>query len=109
MNYDREILFILNEAGPKGLSIRKITMHVFNKCNGLFDVISLEDVHRYVASYLIKNSKAAGSVIERTGIRGVYRLNLENTSNQLQFDFKDDVIGEKNCVKAEDDMSLSLF
>ncbi len=109
MNYDSEILFVLNEAGPKGLSIRKIAMHVFNRCNGLFDAISLEDVHRYVASYLMKNSKAPDSIIERTNMRGVYRLNLNNASGQLKFDFKDYVPEDADCVKTEEDGSLSLF
>ncbi len=109
MNYDSEILFVLNEAGPKGLSIRKIAIHVFNKCNGFFDAVSLEDVHRYVASYLAKNCKMPGSVIERTDIRGVYRLNLNNTSGQLQFDFKDETPEENTYAKAEEDRSLSLF
>lgn len=109
MNYDSEILFVLNEAGSKGLSIRKIAMHVFNKCNGFFDVVTFEDVHRYVSSYLMKNSKSADSVIERTDVRGVYRLNLTNTSGQLQFDFRDDVPDGDYSSKVSEDRSLSLF
>lgn len=109
MNYDSEILSVLNEAGRNGLSVRKIAMHVFNRCNGLFNVISIEDVHRYVAAYLTKNSKAADSIIERTDMRGVYRLNLNGTSGQLLFDFKDDVPDELDGIKAEEDRSLSLF
>ncbi len=109
MNYDSEILFILNEAGTKGLSIRKIAIHVFNKYNGFFNAVSLEDVHRYVASYLNKNSKAPDSIIERTDVRGVYRLNLNDTSGQLQFDFKNATSEENGIAKVEGDQSLSLF
>lgn len=42
MNYDSEILFVLTEAGEKGLSVKKIARHVFNNCNGLFDVVPLK-------------------------------------------------------------------
>lgn len=28
MNYDRDIIFVLGEAGPKGLSVKKIAKHV---------------------------------------------------------------------------------
>lgn len=109
MNYDSEILYVLKEAGAKGLSIRKIARHVFNSRNGLFETVSLDDVHRYVAWYLIRNSKSADSFIERTDVRGVYRLNLSNASRQLQFDFKD----EENEIGGEavscEDKSLSLF
>ena len=79
MNYDSEILFVLTEAGEKGLSVKKIARHVFNNCNGLFDVVPFEDVYHYVACYLKRNSKSNDSIIERTSIRGVYRLNQSNT------------------------------
>lgn len=110
MNYDREILFVLNEAGMKGLSVQKIARHVFNSCNGFFNAVSLEEVHRYVASYLNRSSKLPDSVIERTDVRGVYRINLSSgMSRQLQFDFKDDDACEKDDNRKTEDRSLSLF
>ncbi len=109
MNYDSEIVFVLREAGDKGLSVKKIARHVFNKCNGFFDTVSFDEVHRYVASYLMKNSKLADSIIERTDVRGVYRLSLSNTSRQLYFDFKNDEVDDGEMVKACEDKSLSLF
>ena len=109
MNYDSEILFVLNEAGAKGLSVKKIARHVFNNRNGLFDVVSFKDVHRHVAGFMKRNSRSAGSIIERTGIRGVYRLNQSNTSRQLCFDFKSDDTGETTKEKTTEDKSLSLF
>ena len=111
MNYDSEILYVLKEAGAKGLSIRKIARHVYNSRNGFFDVVSFDEVHRYVAGFLVRNSKSANSFIERTNVRGVYRLNLSNTTRQLQFDFKDgDVQNENEDVdKSCEDKSLSLF
>lgn len=109
MNYDSEILYVLREAGAKGLSIRKITRHVFNNRNNLFDVVSLDDVHRYVAGYLARNSKPKGSFIERTDVRGVYRLNLSNASRQLQFDFKDEENESGDSETPCEEKSLSLF
>ncbi len=110
MNYDSEILFVLSEAGAKGLSIKKIARHVFNNNNSLFNVVSFEDIYRYVAGYLNRNSRYNDSIIERTEIRGVYRLNQSNTSRQLHFDFKsDDTEEQTNNVKTSEDKSLSLF
>lgn len=110
MNYDREILFVLNEAGMKGLSIQKIARHVFNNCNGFFNTVSFEEVHHYVASYLNRNSKLPDSLIERTYVRGVYRINLSSgMSRQLQFDFKDDDVCDKGDDKKYEDRSLFLF
>lgn len=109
MNYDRDIIFILSEAGPKGLSIKKIARHVFNHNNGLFNVVSFDDVYHYVSSYLIRNSKSADSIIEKTDVRGVYRINLSSrTTNQLQFIFCDEEASEPEKPDNED-LSLSLF
>ena len=109
MNYDSEILYVLKEAGAKGLSIRKIARHVFNSRNSLFDVVSFDDVHRYVAGYLARSSKSEDSFIERTDVRGVYRLNLSNASRQLQFDFKDEDGEFRDAGVSYEDKSLSLF
>lgn len=110
MNYDREILFVLNEAGEKGLSVKKIARHVFNSSNGFFDNVSFDEVHHYVASYLRRNSRQSGSVVERTEVRGVYRLCMSlGDSRQLLLDFKDDDdIKEVETICTED-KSLTLF
>ena len=65
MSYDRDIIFILNEAGPKGLSVKKIARHVYNHNNGFFNVVSFEDVYRYVSSYLIRTSKCLILLLRR--------------------------------------------
>ena len=109
MNYDSEILYVLKEAGAKGLSIRKIARHVFNSRNSLFDVVSFDDVYRYVAGYLARSSKSEDSFIERTDVRGVYRLNLSNASRQLQFDFRDEDDEIRDAGVSYEDKSLSLF
>lgn len=110
MNYDREIIRVLAEAGDKGLSMKKITMHVYNRVNGLFCTVDIEEVRRIVANYITRSTRQSGSLIERTCERGVYRLNLACcATNQLQFDFKD-FIEENNEEKPSvEDASLSLF
>lgn len=109
MNYDREINYILAEAGIKGLSLKKITKHVFNNRNSLFETVSFEDVYRYVSAYLKRNSKNADSIIEKAETRGVYRINMSaKSTGQLMFDFKErDETDEK--TKEEEDKSLFLF
>lgn len=109
MNYDREILFILNEAGTKGLSVQKIARHVFNSHTNFFESVSYDEIHRCVAAFLKRNSRTADSIIERTDVRGVYRINLFNTSRQLYFDFKDEVKETNEAEKTCEDKSLSLF
>ena len=68
---------MLAEAGAEGLSVRKISRHVYNACNTLFHPITQEEVHKYVQSYLLKNSKADDPFIEKKR-KGVYRLNRSN-------------------------------
>ena len=34
----------VNEAGPKGLSVKKIARHVYNHNNGFFNVVSFDDL-----------------------------------------------------------------
>lgn len=110
MNFDRDILHILIEAGPKGLSIKKISRHVFNRNNDFFNVVEFDDVYRYVSSYLARNSKLPDSIIEKTGSRGVYRINFSlKSSRQLQFVFDDEeIVGTPEKINNED-LSLSLF
>ncbi len=115
MKYEKEILFVLNEAGKKGLSIKKITRHIFNNHNGLFEELSFEDVHKTVGGFLRRNSKKRGSVVERTEKNGVYRIKASIKSSQLELIFKDDNDSQdKKEVKidkdkSELDTSLSLF
>ena len=48
MKYDRLIIEILIEAGSDGLTVRKVSRHVFNAVNGLFDEADIEAVHKLV-------------------------------------------------------------
>ncbi|MBQ8047853.1 MAG: hypothetical protein IJ196_08015 [Prevotella sp.] len=109
MNYDQEILGILAEAGEKGLSVQKISMHVFNACNSLFHVINPDDVHDYVARYLSKNSRNPNSIVERAEPRGIYRINPNSDdARQLMLQFKDEKPAEGQDSQTEE-LSLPLF
>lgn len=107
MQYDKEILRVLAEAGSEGLSVQKVSRHVFNACNSLFNSLDQEDVHKYVQMYLLKNSKSVTSLIEKNR-KGVYKLNEGNQlSQQLILQFHDEVETPKE--KPVEDKSLSLF
>ncbi|MBR6885680.1 MAG: hypothetical protein IKN01_08235 [Prevotella sp.] len=108
-SYDQKILKVLAEAGTDGLSIQKIVYHVYNSSNTFFETVSLEDVHRYVRQFLQRNSKNKDSMIESTGVRGVYRINEKSSdSQQLMLMFSDEV-QEAEEKKPVVDQSLSLF
>ena len=107
MQYDKEILRVLAEAGNEGLSVQKVSRHVFNACNSLFNLLNQEGVHKYVQTYLLKNSKSCNSLIEKSR-KGVYRLNENNQlSQQLILQFHDEVETPKE--KPAEDRSLNLF
>lgn len=108
-SYDQKILKVLAEAGTDGLSIQKIVYHVYNSSNTFFETVSLEDVHRYVRQFLQRNSKNKDSMVESTGVRGVYRINEKSSdSQQLMLMFSDEV-QEAEEKKPVVDQSLSLF
>lgn len=107
MFYDKEILRVLKEAGDNGLKTSKIARHVFNACNSFFNDVSYKEIHSYVSQYLIRNSRNPGSIIERTDIRGVYRLNMNSgQTQQLLLEFTD--AKQPETPKAVD-KSLSLW
>ena len=109
LDYDRHILRILTEAGETGISVQKLSLHVYNASNSLFESASLEEVRRYVQQYLLRNSKSQESIIESTGQRGYYRLNLRSQeSQQLMLMFRDDMDEVDDSPEVKD-LSLDLF
>ena len=133
-NYERAVIKVLAEAGDRGLSLNKITRHVLNSCNNLFNTIDwikkvcsgdplyamlyslggfsedyqieYNDVYKVVALYLKANSKGYDSAIQKTS-RGIYRLN-PNAVNQLSLLFKEEE-EEQTEKRQNTDLSLSLF
>lgn len=89
INYEKEILNVLREAGAYGLSIKKITKHVYNSCQRLFEPVEYQEIHNIVVKYLKKNTKAPYAKIQHTDIRGIYRLcELPQKEQQQHFDFE---------------------
>lgn len=82
MNYEREILLILREAGTKGLPVRNIALHVFNMTNSLFNPLDRDTVYNDVAEWLRHTSNCSTASVEKADTRGWYRLNIN--SNQVQ-------------------------
>ena len=107
MQYDKEILRVLIEAGCEGLSVQKISRHVHNACNSLFNPLSQSDIHKYVQQFLLRNCKTDTSLVEKTK-KGIYRLNVNNgMTQQLFLQFRED--RETVEEAPEKDYSLDLF
>ena len=107
MNCDKEILKVLIEAGEKGLSIQKISMHLFNSCNSLFYPVGLDEMHAYVVRFLARNTKPSNPVVVKKQKRGVYAFNFDLKENKqllLQFKDKKEEKIEENSI----DLSLQL-
>lgn len=103
MNLDQEILNVLIEAGTKGLKMEKIARHVYNSCNSIFNPLSYENVHAYVAQYLIKCSRNPKSIIERGKGVGVYHVNYKSEAvMQLMLNFS-----SRNAEQQEEGRSAS--
>lgn len=112
VSYDKIIIQVLVLAKAEGMSVKDISRYVYNQCNSLFAPIHYEEVHKYVSSYLLRNSKRSDSFIERDGKRGKYRLNLQSQeSQQLMLEFEEQSANEpiSSQENVERDDSLCLF
>lgn len=88
MNYQKEILAVLYEAGSDGLSVHKIAIHVHNLHNTLFSPVAFEEVRRKVQTWLLRNSKSSDSLVIRLDKRGKYKLNMKSArARQLILEF----------------------
>lgn len=110
MTYDRQILEILTAVGDRGISVQLLAKHVYNLNCTFFYTPDLGAIHAYVQQYLLKNSRSAGSLLERMGRRGYYRLNTCNNpdARQLLIQFRPEVKDEER-KPVEEDLSLDLF
>jgi hypothetical protein len=110
MTYEQQILKILSEVDDRGISVSALTKHVYNQNCTFFSQPDLHEVRQYVQQYLLRNSRSPLSLIESTGRRGYYRLNLANSADarQLKFEFANHS-DEKKEEKPAKDLSLNLF
>lgn len=115
MIYDKQILEILSDVGMNGISVQNLAKHVYNMNCGFFSNADMDEIHKYVQNYLIRNSKSSQSLIERTGRRGYYRLNTSNSKDayQLMLSFRaeknEEVKETTTTTTNKDDYSLDLF
>jgi hypothetical protein len=113
MAYDRQILQILSDVGELGIGVQHLAKHVYNMNCTFFFQPDLEEIRNYVRKYLLRNSKSAQSLIERTGRRGYYRLNKNSAdARQLMLEFRNtriQEVAEDKEEKPQTDFSLSLF
>lgn len=108
MNYEQQILRILMEAGPQGLSVKKIARHVFNENNGFFCEVDYDTVHQLVRQYLQRQCAQRNGMVRRVS-HGVYQLNTKTEeATQLLLQFKEADEDDSATPQAED-QSLSLF
>ena len=90
IKYETEIIRVLHAAGPEGLSVQKISLHVRNACSSLFEPLDMEEVHRYVQAWLVRNVKGCCPMVLRTARRGVYVINMESRKvRQLEMEVLD--------------------
>lgn len=82
MKYDRLIIEILMEAGSDGLTVRKVSRHVFNAVNGLFDEADIEAVHKLVRAFLLRHSKGGVSPALDRPKHGSYALNRRTAAGR---------------------------
>ena len=111
MIYDRQILVLLRGVGFEGMSIARISRNLYNANCSFFEQIDYDEIHKYVLSFVHKNSRFSSSLLEGTGKRGFYRINIQSEeSQQLILDFADNIVEEepKDDIK-EEDTSLFLF
>jgi hypothetical protein len=113
MTYEKQILQILTDVGEQGIGVQQLAKHVYNMNCTLFSQPDLQEIHGYVQQYLLRNSKSAQSLIERTGKRGYYKLNTQNNADARQmvlaFREKREAANEEVEEKPQCDLSLSLF
>ena len=90
----------------------KISLHVRNACSSLFEPLDMEEVHRYVQAWLVRNVKGCCPMVLRTTRRGVYVINMESRKvRQLELEFLDtdepQTIGDE-CADNVSDEELQL-
>jgi uncharacterized protein YcaQ len=112
MTYDKQILEILTRVGEQGIGVQQLAKHVYNLNCTLFSQPDLQEVHSYVQQYLLRNSKSSQSLIESTGRRGYYRLNMQNNDDARQLllafrEQKQEEAAKETPIQC--DLSLSLF
>ena len=73
--YKQQVLEILMDVGERGMSAALLSKHVYNLNCTFFFQPDVDEIRRWVWSYLQRNARSRHPLIERTGRHGFYRLN----------------------------------
>lgn len=85
IDYEREILRVLCEASADGLSVYKISVHVHNAANSLFDPVTFKEVHKEVQAWLLSELRKYNPLVCRCKRRGYYKMNLHSAKSTQLF------------------------
>lgn len=121
MDYEKEVLRVLASAGKAGLKMSKITRHVLNSGNSLFEPLDYDEVYSCVRSALRRLSKGKGSPVKCMKRRGYYCIDAASAYfSQCRFEHgvvadgvvagnvgPDDSMGD--VAITDDNRQLSLF
>ncbi len=114
MDYQRQLVAILKEAGEKGLPLNKIARHVYNSSCTLFESPSFDKVYADLAQFLSRQSHLADGMVKRTGTRGVYAINDRwALFRQVVIDFDehttDEISQQQDSFVEDKSLTLPLF
>ena len=117
--YDEQIITILAKAGERGMSVKKVSMQLYNINCTLFSTPDFNDIQLrsvllfLILQFLFKNSRLSQSLFCNEA-RGIYKLNPNSARAQQlalifaeQSDNEDD--DEEQSRNTSPDLSLSLF
>ena len=111
-SYDEQIITILARAGERGMSVKKISMQLYNLNCTLFSTPDFDEIHKYVQQFLFRNSRMSQSLFCNEAW-GQYKLNpCSGRSQQLALNFQEqheDEEKEEDTHNQSPDLSLSLF
>ena len=78
--YKQQVLKILMDVGESGMSASLLSKHVYNMNTTLFFQPDVDEIRRWVWSYLQRNARSKHALVEHTGRHGFYRLNKRGVS-----------------------------
>lgn len=112
--YKQQVLKILMDVGERGMSAALLSKHVYNLNCTLFFQPDVDEIRRWVWSYLQRNARSRSPLIERTGRHGYYRLSKRGISfmRQQQLTLRDKTATDEDTsesVKPQNDTSPGLF
>ena len=108
-SYDTHIHRILAEVGNRGLNVRKITLHVYNSVNTLFEPVEKQQVHDYVLKYLSNHVKGKMPLLKRVS-HGVYSFNPKSPeARQIKMELKNGVEQVSVPLQEHNPRQLLLF